>query len=101
MLPPEPQQHVPELTQIGAEVGSIEWEELPSLADMLAQHHVNDAKLRARRPRYTLAWDDVLPQGPDSVLATVPFEETLSGLLQREVHEPDVFQRFFSESTPP
>ncbi|MCI4431414.1 MAG: hypothetical protein JHC40_19865 [Burkholderiales bacterium] len=101
MLPPEPQQQVPELPQIVADVGSIEWEELPSLADLLAQHHVNDAKLRDRRPRYTLAWDDVLPQGPDSLLRTEPFEETLSGLLQREVHEPDVFQRFFSESSHP
>jgi hypothetical protein len=101
MLPPEPEQHVPESTQIAADVGSIEWEELPSLADLLAQHHINDAKLRNRRPRFTLAWDDVLPEARDSLLPTEPFEETLSGLLQREVHEPDVFQRFFSESSPP
>lgn len=100
MLPSEPQEHLAALNRIVAYVGSIEWEELPSLADMLAQHLVNDAKLRDRMPRYNSAWDDALPEGPDSLLPTEPFEETLSGLLQREVHEPEVFHRFFGESTP-
>lgn len=101
MLPSEPQEHQPALNRIAAYVGSIEWEELPSLAGLLEQHLVNDAKRRDRRPRYpSSAWDDALSEGPDSLLPAEPFEETLSGLLQREVHEPDVFQRFFGESAP-
>ena len=100
MLPSEPQEHLPALNRIVAYVGSIEWEELPSLADMLAQHFVNDAKLRDRRSQYTSAWVEAMSEGPDSLLPTEPFEETLSGLLQREVHEPDVIHRFFGESTP-
>jgi hypothetical protein len=95
-----PQHYPPSLNRIVAYSGSIEWEELPSLADTLAQRLVTDAQRRRAMPRYTAAWDNTLPAELDSLLPTQPFEETLSGLVQREVYEPDVFRHFFGELAP-
>ncbi len=97
MRPSNPQHYPSSVNRIVAYNGSIEWEELPSLADTLAQRLVNDAKRRGNTPRYTSAWVNTLPADLDSLLPAQPFEETLSGLVQREVHEPDVFRHFFGE----
>jgi hypothetical protein len=46
-------------------------------------------------PHYTAAWDNTMPAGLDVSVPARPFEETLCGLVQREVLEPDVFRHFF------
>jgi hypothetical protein len=93
-----PQYHAASLNRVIAYNGSIEWEELPSLADTLAQRLVNDVKRRQALPHYTSAWDNTLPADLDVLIPAQPFEETLSGLVQREVLEPDVFRHFFGEA---
>jgi hypothetical protein len=95
IMRPNPQHHVASLNRVIAYNGSIEWEELPSLADTLAQRLVNDAKRRQAMPYYSAAWDNTLPADLDVRMPAQPFEETLSGLVQREVLEPDVFRHFF------
>lgn len=91
----DPQHYVASLNRVIAYNGSIEWEELPSLADSLAQRLVNDAERRQAAPHYSPAWDNTLPADLDVRMPARPFEETLSGLVQREVLEPDVFRHFF------
>jgi hypothetical protein len=94
-----PQHYAASLNRVVAYGGGIEWEELPSLADTLAQRLVNDAKRRQAAPRYSSAWDNTLPADLDVLVPAQPFEETLNGLVQREVLEPDVFRHFFGAAT--
>jgi hypothetical protein len=91
----QPQHHAAALNRVVAYGGSIEWEELPSLADSLAERLVNDARRRQTMPHYSSAWDNTMPAGLDVLVPAEPFQETLSGLVQREVREPDVFRHFF------
>ena len=90
-----PQYHAASLNRLIAYNGSIEWEELPSLADSLAERLVNDVKRRQTMPYFSSAWDNTMPADLDVLAPTQPFQETLSGLVQREVLEPDVFRHFF------
>jgi hypothetical protein len=91
----EPQHYLPSLNRIVAYNGAIEWEELPSLADSLAQRLVNDAKRAQVAPHYTGAWDNTQPANLDLLAPPQPFQESLSGLATREVYEPEVFRHFF------
>ena len=95
MRHPHPQHHVASLNRLLAYNGSIEWEELPSLADSLALRLIDDVKRRQPQAQYTSAWDNTLPADLDLLVPAQPFRETLHGLVQREVLEPDVFRHFF------
>jgi hypothetical protein len=65
--------------------GSIEWEELPSLAQ----------QVRARAPAQgSVPWDATRPAELERPAPSQPFRE-LKGVAIREVNEPDVFRHFF------
>ena len=77
---------------------SIEWEELPSMADSLTQRQQPPGM--ARRPaaaptHFNSAWTNTLPADLVDMAPSEPFRETLRGLVMREVHEPEVFRHFF------
>lgn len=72
---------------------AIEWEELPSLADLLCAPALG-AAARAE-PHVTPAWRDTMPARLESLPQSEPFRETLRGLSTREVREPEVFRLFF------
>ncbi|MFZ2652182.1 MAG: hypothetical protein WA210_18955 [Burkholderiaceae bacterium] len=95
-----PQQYPSSLNQIVSYNGGGDWEELPSLADTLAQQLVGEAMRRQLTAQFNSAWDNTAPAELDSLPPTEPFQETLSGLAQREVHEPDVFRHFFGQRLP-
>ncbi len=82
----------------------IEWEELPSLADSLAQrlvHHDPRQRIAAGSTvaefelRFGSSWDNTLPAVLDPAPQPEPFREALRGLVMREVREPEVFKHFF------
>jgi hypothetical protein len=82
----------------------IEWEELPSLADSLAQRLVSydprqriaaGSTLSEFELRFGSSWDNTLPASLDPAPQPEPFRETLRGLVMREVREPEVFRHFF------
>ncbi len=83
---------------------AIEWEELPSLADSLAERLVNDFDRRRGAAQFqgsvVSAWDNTLPADLLAETPSQPFNETLSGLATREVYEPEVFRHFFGSPTP-
>ena len=83
---------------------AIEWEELPSLADSLAERLVNDPVRRRAVSQFdgapVSAWDNTMPADLLSIAPTQPYRETLSGLVTREVLEPDVFRHFFGSAVP-
>ncbi len=66
--------------------GSIEWEELPSLA----QHVRHQPCIPAGT-----AWDSTRPAELDRPAPSQPFREPVKGVAIREVLEPDVFRHFF------
>lgn len=81
---------------------AVEWEELPSLADSLAQrllnlgpHRPNASAAVTPPPVLGCAWDHTLPATLDTLPRSEPFRETLQGLVTREVNEPEVFRHFF------
>lgn len=78
--------------RINQQVGAIEWEELPSLAETLARR---DAEY-ARSPAFRTSWDVTLPAALDPLIESGPFVEPLRGLETRELREPDVFRHFFA-----
>ena len=92
--------------------GAIEWEELPSLADSLAErlvvlgsrHRDAIAAARARALAFERAaalrqaWDATRPAELEPTRSPQPFAEPLQGLSLREVDEPDVFRHFFGGS---
>ena len=94
--------------------GAIEWEELPSLADSLAQRLVvlgsrhRDALTAARSraaafERATSSgqpWDATRPAELEPLRPSEPFREPLDGMAVREVQEPDVFHHFFGALLP-
>lgn len=82
----------------------IEWEELPSLADSLAQRLVNfDPNQRIAagstvsefEMRFGSSWENTMPASLDAQIPPDPFRETLHGLVMREVREPEVFEFLF------
>lgn len=89
--------------------GAIEWEELPSLADSLAQRLVvlgtrhrdaiTAAKARAAAFERAAAagqpWDATRPAELEPAAPSKPFREPMQGMAIREVEEPDVFRHFF------
>jgi hypothetical protein len=66
--------------------GTIEWEELPSLAQRV--------RPLAGAPAGTV-WDATRPAELDRPAPSQPFREPLKGVSIREVLEPDVFRHFF------
>jgi hypothetical protein len=68
--------------------GSIEWEELPSLAERIRQR--TTASVGAPEP-----WDSTRPAELERPAPSQPFCEPLKGVAIREVTEPDVFRHFF------
>ena len=69
---------------------TIEWEELPSLANGLRRMDFG--------PSTTPAWNNTLPLGlwaPQPEVAPQPFCEPLAGLHVREIPGEEVFQHFF------
>lgn len=76
---------------------ALEWEELPSLADSLAQRLVmlGERHGAASRPGPPGGWAATMPAEFEPPLPSEPFREVLSGLATREVNEPDVFRHFF------
>ena len=66
--------------------GSIEWEELPSLAQRVRQR----PSLQSSAP-----WDATRPAELERPTPSQPFCEPLKGVAIREVTEPDVFRHFF------
>lgn len=76
---------------------ALEWEELPSLADSLAQRLVmlGERHGAASRPGPRGGWAATMPAELGPPVFSEPFREVLSGLAIREVNEPDVFSHFF------
>lgn len=69
---------------------TIEWEELPSLANGLRRMDFG--------PSTTPAWNNTLPLGlwaPQPEVAPQPFREPLAGLHVREIPGDEVFLHFF------
>ena len=81
---------------------AIEWEELPSLADSLAERMTSDPVRRRHATQFDgapiSAWDNTMPADLLTLAPSQPYRETLSGLVTREVLEPDVFRHFFGSS---
>ena len=105
---PLPFAHVPRPFTLN---GAIEWEELPSLADTLAERLVvlgtrhRDAIAAARSRAATFervasgAWDATRPADLEPETSPQPFREPLRGMAVREVIEPDVFRHFFGAAS--
>jgi len=84
---------------------TIEWEELPSLAGSLSRRLVARGGL-ARAVAgispdietssvFAAPWNSTMAAELDTLPPSQPFREALTGLVMREVNEPDVFQHFF------
>lgn len=104
----QPRQYFAATQRAVANAEAIEWEELPSLAGSLAQRlatrgsRVRESRLGARDSELAAApqvigspWASTLTADLDPITVSPPFEETLNGLVTREVCEPDVFRHFF------
>lgn len=88
---------------------SLEWEELPSLANVVLRRHVPQAsyalaaglvdEARARRrsePPSAPVWVETLPAVFDPLLPSAPMADThIDGLAARELIEPDFLRHFF------
>jgi len=80
---------------------AIEWEELPSLAGVVAARRLRLALQagddRAAAPVFSNApvWDATRPAELEATPASEPFREPLRGLAIREVTEPEIFRHFF------
>jgi hypothetical protein len=94
-----PQHYPPSLNRIVAYHGA-DWADLPVLAETVAQRLLDEARSRQLTAQFNSAWDNTAPAGLDELPPAEPFQETLSGLVQREVHEPDVFRHFFGAHAP-
>jgi hypothetical protein len=90
-----------------APAGAIEWEELPSLAESLADRLVilGHRRLAASQAAHLQAgsfaptagspWDSTRPAELETAVVSAPFREPFEGMAIREVSEPDVFRHFF------
>jgi hypothetical protein len=87
-----------------ARIDTIEWEELPSLTGLLskslaaagARHIAGQTEAGAfdSTSRFNV-WTETMPSSLDQLEPSMPFRETIQGLITREVTEPDVFRQFF------
>ncbi len=75
--------------QSASTTGAIEWEELPSLAGLVR------AADGAGASKASMPWDATRPAEFDPSPPSQPFREPFSGVVMREVNEPDVFRHFF------
>lgn len=87
----------------------FEWEELPSLSDVVLRRHVPtgsytlaaelvaEARSRLRDgPSMAPVWQETAPAALDPLQPSGPLCDTqLDGLAAREILEPDVFKHFF------
>lgn len=87
----------------------FEWEELPSLSNVVLRRHVPTgsytlaaglvAEARSRRrsaPPVAPVWLETAPAALDPLQPSEPLQDTvLDGLAAREILEPDVFKHFF------
>jgi hypothetical protein len=87
----------------------FEWEELPSLSNVVLRRHVpagsyslaaelvSEARARMRsEPSVAPVWLETAPGALDPLIPSGPLRETeLGGLDSREIIEPDVFRHFF------
>ena len=90
-------------------VEPFEWEELPSLSNVILRRHVPtgsytlaaelvaEARARLRNmPTVAPVWQETAPAALDPLQASGPLRDTqLDGLSAREIIEPDVFKHFF------
>lgn len=80
---------------------TLEWEELPSLADSLTQRLVRIGARHAPTADSgfyedgTPCWAETQAASLGGEAPSEPLREVLAGLAVREVREPDVFQHFF------
>jgi hypothetical protein len=85
-----------------ASADAIEWEELPSLARVVAERRqVNEdsAASRAFTPStFGNAWCATQHSDLQDLPEPQAFKEPLRGMAVREVHEPEVFSHFFGEA---
>lgn len=95
-----PQPYLPSPNRGVTYHGSRNWADLPTLADTVAQRLLDEARSRQLTAQFNSAWDNTAPAELDDLPPPEPFQETLSGLVQREVHEPDVFRHFFGAREP-
>ena len=87
----------------------IEWEELPSLSEVVLRRHVpqgsyaiaatlvDEARARLRsEPSKAPVWVETMPAVLDPLQPSGPLAEThIDGLAAREILEPDLFRHFF------
>jgi hypothetical protein len=87
----------------------IEWEELPSLSQVVLRRHVpqgsyaiaanlvDEARARLRaEPSTGPVWVETMPAGLDPLQPSAPLADThIDGLAAREIVEPDLFRHFF------
>jgi hypothetical protein len=82
------------------DAGSIEWEELPSLHDSLAQRMGHAGSRHGadfqNSSTFNSVWDATMPAALDPLQESGPFVESVHGLVTRELREPDVFRHFFA-----
>ena len=91
----------------------FEWEELPSLANVVLRRHVPSSsyalaaelvadarsRLRSAAPRSPV-WVETEPADLDPPMTSEPLHDTeLAGLASREIVEPEVFRHFFGDTT--
>lgn len=90
----------------------FEWEELPSLSNVVLRRHVPrgsyslaaelvaEARGRYRsEPPAAPVWLETTPSALDPLMPSEPLRETeLGGLDAREIIEPEVFRHFFGAS---
>lgn len=93
----------------------FEWEELPSLTNVVLRRHVPKgsytlaaslvAEARARlglrsEPHAAPVWEETRPATFEPLHPSAPLRETeLGGLDAREIIEPDVFKHFFGTTS--
>lgn len=98
---------------IDQNAAAFEWEELPSLSNVVLRRHVPqgsytlaaslvaDARARLRsEPHAAPVWTETRPAALDPLQPSEPLRETgLGGLDSREIIEPDVFRHFFGTTS--
>lgn len=89
--------------------GSVEWEDLPALPQLVLRRHVphasyaiatemvREAQARLREaPPVAPVWTETLPAVFDPLVPSAPLADTgIQGLASRELAEPDLFRHFF------
>jgi hypothetical protein len=90
----------------------FEWEELPSLANVVLRRHVPRSsytlaaefvaeargRLRSQAP-HSPVWVETEPSELDPAMTSEPLHDTeLAGLAAREIMEPEVFRHFFGDT---